>query len=130
MFACATKDASALVCAFALSLPPALVGGVSPERFFLYGVAVVLFIKTGRLPAVLALLAVFFVYGYFDGIYTLKTSLLVQSLLSALIPSLLFLLVPPPLIRKMENKLVFYREKHPFAHRHQPQPRGNRGTAV
>ncbi len=112
MFACATKDASALVCAFALSLPPALVGGVSPERFFLYGVAVVLFIKTGRLPAVLALLAVFFVYGYFDGIYTLKTSLLVQSLLSALIPSLLFLLVPPPLIRKMENKLVFYREKH------------------
>ena len=112
LFACATKDASALVCAFALSLPPAFVGGVSPERFFIYGIAVVLFIKMGRLPAVLALLAVFFAYGYFDGIYALKTSLLVQSILSALIPSLLFLLIPSPLVRKMENKLVFYREKH------------------
>ena len=111
LFACATKDASALVCAFALSLPPAFVG-VSPERFFIYGIAVVLFIKMGRLPAVLALLAVFFAYGYFDGIYALKTSLLVQSILSALIPSLLFLLIPSPLVRKMENKLVFYREKH------------------
>lgn len=112
LFACATKDASALVCAFALSLPPAFVDGVSPERFFVYGIAVVLFIKMGRLPAVLALLAVFFAYGYFDGIYALKTSLLVQSILSALIPSLLFLLIPSPLVRKMENKLVFYREKH------------------
>lgn len=112
LFACATKDASALVCAFALSLPPAFVGDVSPERFFVYGIAVVLFIKMGRLPAVLALLAVFFAYGYFDGIYALKTSLLVQSILSALIPSLLFLLIPSPLVRKMENKLVFYREKH------------------
>ena len=112
LFACATKDASALVCAFALSLPSAFVGGVSPERFFVYGIAVVLFIKMGRLPAVLALLAVFFAYGYFDGIYALKTSLLVQSILSALIPSLLFLLIPSPLVRKMENKLVFYREKH------------------
>ena len=100
------------MCAFALSLPPAFVGGVSPERFFIYGIAVVLFIKMGRLPAVLALLAVFFAYGYFDGIYALKTSLLVQSILSALIPSLLFLLIPSPLVRKMENKLVFYREKH------------------
>lgn len=72
----------------------------------------VLFIKSGRLPAVLGLFAVFFVYGYFDGIYSLQTSLLVQSLLSVLIPGLLFLLIPPPLVRKMENKLIFYREKH------------------
>lgn len=112
LFACATKDASALVAAFALGLPPALVGGISPERFFLYGIAVVLFIKAGRLPAVLALLAVFFAYGWRDGLYWLPSSLLIQSLLSALIPSLLFLLIPPPLVRKMESKLVFYREKH------------------
>ncbi len=111
-FACATKDASALVCAFALSLPPALVGNISPERFFLYGIAVVLFIKAGRLPAVLALLCVFFLYGYFDGVYSLPASALIRTLLSALIPSLLFLLIPAPLVRKMENKLVFYREKH------------------
>lgn len=112
LFACATKDTTALVCAFALSLPPALVGDISPERFFIYGIAVVLFIKMGRLPAVLALLAVFFSYGYFDGLYAMPTSLLVQTILSALIPCLLFLLIPPPLVRKLENKLVFYREKH------------------
>ncbi len=112
LFACATKDASALIAAFALSLPPALVGGISPERFFLYGTAVALFIKMGRLPAVLALLGIFFIYGYFDGLYSLQTSFLVQSLLSALIPCLLFLLIPPPLVRKMEDKLIFYREKH------------------
>ena len=66
----------------------------------------------GRLPAVLALLGIFFTYGYFDGIYSLQTSFLVQSLLSALIPCLLFLLIPPPFVRKMEDKLIFYREKH------------------
>lgn len=33
LFACATKDATALVCAFALSLPPALVGDISPNAF-------------------------------------------------------------------------------------------------
>ncbi|MBQ8308607.1 MAG: SpoIIE family protein phosphatase [Clostridia bacterium] len=112
VFACATKDATAIVCAFVLSLPPALVGNLSPERFFFYGVAITLFMKSGRLAAALATLGVFFVYGYFDGLYTFETSLLVQSLLSAVLPTLLFILIPTPVIRELENKLVFYREKH------------------
>lgn len=112
VFACATKDASAIVCAFVLSLPPAIVAGISPERFFLYGVVVTLFIKSGRLAAACGLLAVFFVYGYMDGLYAYATSQLIQSILSATIPALLFVLLPTPLIRELENKLVFYREKH------------------
>lgn len=112
LFACAVKDTSAVVCAFALCVPPALAFGISPERFFVYGIAVTLFIGAGRLPAVLALIAVFFLYGYLDGMFLLAAPGLVQAILSALVPSLLFLLIPPPLIRKMENKLVFYREKH------------------
>lgn len=111
-FACATKDASAIVCAFALSLPPALVGVASLERFFIYGVAITLFMKSGRLPAALASLAVFFLYGYYDGLYTFETNRLVQATLSAVLPALLFILIPTPLIRELENKLVFYREKH------------------
>ncbi len=111
-FSCVTKDATALVCAFTLSLPPLLAFGVSPERFFLYGIVLTLFQKSGRLAGACAFLAVFFAYGYVDGIYTLETSALVQSVLSALLPVLLFILLPAPLIRELENRLVYYREKH------------------
>ena len=112
VFACATKDASTLVCAFALSLPPALTNALSPERFFIYGVAVTLFIKSGRLAAALALLSVFFAYGYADGLYAYPTAQLVAAVLSATLPSLLFILLPTPLVRELENRLIFYREKH------------------
>lgn len=111
-FACATKDATTLLCAFVLSLPPAVVSGLSPERFFVYAVAVTLFIKSGRLAAALSVLAVFFLYGYFDGLYAYETTRLVQAVLAAVLPALLFILLPTPLIRSLENKLVFYREKH------------------
>ncbi len=112
LYGCAVKDASTLLCAFCLSLPPFFTANLSPERFFLYGIAVCLFIPTGRLAAVCGLLTVYFAYGYFDGLYSYSTSLLVQSLLSVLLPSLLFILIPAPLIREMENKLVFYKERH------------------
>ncbi len=112
LFSCVTKDASTLVFSFCLSLPPFLTAGLSPERFFLYGVGCALFIKSGRLAAVFALLAVFFGYGYLDGLYAYPTPLLLQALLSVLLPSLLFLLLPTGLLRAMENKLIFYREKH------------------
>lgn len=111
-FACATRDASAIVCAFVLSLPPMLVGGSLLERFFVYGVAIVLFMKAGRLAAALASIAVFFLYGLFDGLYTYETGQLVQAVLSTTLPALLFILIPAPLLRSLENKLVFYREKH------------------
>ncbi len=112
LFACATKDANALLCAFCLSLPPLFTAGLSPERFFLYGAAVTLFIKSGRLAAAFALLAVFFGYGYLDGLYGYPAELLAQSILAALLPCLFFLLIPTPLVRDMENRLIFYREKH------------------
>ncbi len=112
LFANTTKDYSALLCAFCLSLPPLFTAGISPERFFLYGAGVTVFIRSGRLAAVCALLAVFFGYGYFDGLYAYPASLLTASLLSALLPCLFFLLLPANLLREMENKLVFYREKH------------------
>ncbi len=112
LFGYAVKDGATLLCAFCLALPPLFTVGLSPERFFLYGVAVALFIKSGRLAAAFALLAVFFGYGYFDGLYHYPATLLVPALLAALLPCLSFLLLPTPLMREMENKLVFYREKH------------------
>lgn len=112
LFSCAVKNTESLLCAFCLSLPPLFTAGLSPERFFLYGIAVTAFIKSGRAAAAFALLAVFFGYGYLDGLYDYPTTLLVESLLSALLPCLFFLLIPTPVVREMENKLIFYREKH------------------
>ena len=112
LFACATKDASGMLCAFFLSIPPLLVANLSPVKFFLFGAAVCAFIKSGRIAASCALLIAFFLYGYFDGLYDYPTPMLVPSVLSVLIPTLLFVLIPTPAIRFLENKLIFYREKH------------------
>ena len=112
LFTCAVQSASALLCAFCLSLPPLFTAGLSPERFFIYGVAIFLFMPSGRLAAVFSLLAVYFGYGYFYGLYNYPTPLLVEALLSVLLPSLFFILLPPPLLHEMENRLIFYKERH------------------
>ena len=112
LFGYVTKDASACLCAFVLSLPPLLSYGISPARFFLYGIASTLFVKSGRLATVCSFLALFFGLGYLDGLYAYPTDALVASLLSILLPCLFFILLPTPLLREMENKLVYYRERH------------------
>ena len=111
-YSAVTKDATTLVCAFLLGLPSFLVSGVSLERFFFYGIAVLASVRFGRLATVFSFLIVTFVYAYLDGVFLLSSNLLLPVILSALIPSLLFILLPAPLVRAMENKLVFYREKH------------------
>lgn len=112
LFASSTKDALTLVCAFVLALPPFLVFHLSIERFFLYGVVITLFIPYGRLACACGLLAAFFAYGYADGLYAYPTAALVQAVLSATIPALLYVLLPTPLLRTLENKWTFYKEKH------------------
>lgn len=112
LYSFVVKDCSITVCAFVLSLPPFLIAGLSPTRFFLYGIVLTLFIRSGKLAAVSALMATFFAIGYMDGLYGYPANLLVEALLSLLLPSLLFLLFPTPLLKELENRLVFYREKH------------------
>ncbi len=112
LFAYVTKDANTTICAFILSLPPFLIANLPPSRFFLYGVALTLFVKSGKAAAVCSLLTIFFTLGYIDGLYTYPTELLVQSLLAALLPALFFLLCPTSLLKELENRLIFYREKH------------------
>ena len=111
-YSCAAKDATAVVCAFLLSLPPFLCVGLSPERFFVYGIAVFLFASAGRFWSAAALLSVFFYYGYLDGIFSTSSAHLTFYVLSGVLPCLLFILIPAPAVRKLENKLVFYRERH------------------
>ena len=107
LFSFITKDSSGMLCAFFLALPPLLTAGVTPTKFFLYGAVVCVCVKSGRLAAACALLAAFFAYGYLDGLYQTATPQLVAATLSVVIPALLFVLIPTPDIRFLENKLVY-----------------------
>ena len=112
VFAYVTKDGLGTLCAFVLAVPAAIIGGISPERFFLYGIAVVLVSRYGKLAEVCALLIVYFIYGYFDGLYNFATGALVRALLCPLLPCLAFLLLPSSILHRLEDELIFYREKH------------------
>ncbi len=112
LFSAVTKDSTTFLCAFVLALPPYLAFSLSVERFFLYAVSITLFSKLGRVPTALIFLALFFLFAFVDGVFYYPAGALVATLLSATIPTLLYVLFPTPLLRQMENKLVFYREKH------------------
>ena len=112
IYSAIAKDCSTLFCAFLLSLPSYLAYGLPIERFFLYGVALTATASLGRLPMVFSFLLLRFAYAYFDGVFLLASNLLLPTVLSGLIPCLVFVLLPAPILRTMENKLVFYREKH------------------
>ena len=111
MFAHVTKDATALVAAFVLSMPPALVFESMFARFFVYGTVITLLAKSGKLSMALGCLGVFFLYAYLDGALYYGAWELVQTMLVAVLPTLTFILLPMPLLREMEKRLVFYREK-------------------
>ncbi len=112
LFCAAFQDAWGTVCAFVLSLPPFLVGKQSLAAFFLYGVVLIAFAKTGKLGSSLAFLICYFAIGYFEGAYSATASELTAWLLCALLPVLAFLLTPYAVIIRAENALIFYRERH------------------
>lgn len=112
VYTAVTKDASVIFASFLLSLPPALVHGLSVERFFFYGVALFVFSRYGRLASVFALFSVTFFYGFLDGAFLVSSNLLLPVVLSASIPAILFILCPTAVLRKMEWALIFYKEKH------------------
>ena len=112
VFSYVTKDAYGLLCAFLLSLPPFFIARYPIAKFFVYGASVCFLIPSGKLINTCGFLCVFFTFGCFDGLYTLPTPFLVQSILSAVLPCLLFILFPNAILKTLENKLIFYREKH------------------
>ncbi len=109
-FSALTKDASALIASFVLAVPPLLCANQPLGVFFLYGTVIVLFTPYGRFLTVLAHLCTFFLFAYVNGVFA--SSHLAFYILSALVPDLLFLLLPCRLLSYLESKLVFYKEKH------------------
>lgn len=108
----ATKDYTALFCAFVLSLPPLAVFFFPMQRFFIYGIIITLFMRIGRLASACAFLLAFFGFAFMDGVFSYQTPYLVENVLSAVLPALFFILCPTPLLRELENRVLFYREKH------------------
>ncbi len=112
LFCYVTKDASGVLFSFLLSLPSFLTARQGIAEFFLLAVALVLFSQTGKWGLVFALLCVRGTTLYLDGALAPSSPVFLPSLLSTLIPCVLFLLTPNGLVRKLENELIFYREKH------------------
>ncbi len=112
LFCAVTQDAWGAVCAFALSLPVFLISGESVAAFFLYGIVLIIFSKTGKLGLSFALLLCYLALGYFQGAFLAPPEQLVGWLLCAILPTVAFLLTPQAAIIRMENALIFYRERH------------------
>lgn len=112
VFTYVIRDGSALLCAFTLSLPPFFTSGLPVSYLLLFSVVILFLSKSGRLAMSLGLLAVFFSYGYFNGLYALPTSLFTQSVIAATLPCLLFILTPAPVFKEFENRIIFYKEPH------------------
>ncbi len=112
LFFYVTKNLSGVVLSFLLSLPCALLGGMDISRFFILSILLTFFCNTGKWGLVFSLLAATFAFAYFDGLFLLQIDLLLPKLLSYILPCLFFLLLPKGLTNKLENELIFYREKY------------------
>lgn len=112
LYSCATKDAEAIVCAFVLSVPTAIAGTPTFEEFFVYGLLASLLMKAGRTVGVTGVLSAYFLFGSKNGLFSLGAEPLLFELLSVLVPCVLFLAIPPAAVRRLENKILLYREKH------------------
>ncbi|MBP5242401.1 MAG: SpoIIE family protein phosphatase, partial [Clostridia bacterium] len=66
----------------------------------------------GRFPTALSAAFLFTLFGFFNGLYTQDIAAVALTSLSVLLPCLLFLLLPPSLLKKWEKGLIFYRESH------------------
>lgn len=112
LFCCVTRDGWGAICAFILSLPYFLSSMNSPIDFFLYGIVLVAFAKTGKIGEAFALLAAYLLLGYFRGVYYQETSAIVTWILCALLPIIAFLLTPQALLTRAQHALIFYKERH------------------
>lgn len=110
-YAAVTKDFTAAVASFVFAVPAACCG-VPLEKFFVFGVAITAFTPLGRLAEALALILCYFAFGVYENVFAAQAAYLVPWVLCVLLPSLLFLIVPPSALSHAENKLIFYREKH------------------
>lgn len=109
----AMKNASVFAAALVLSLPACLVNrDFLPSTLYLaYACTALAISRAGRPIELLCVFCVFALSQIPVGLYQRGYAAITGVLLSGAIPCLLFLFLPDFLLHKLEEKLVFYRER-------------------
>ena len=108
------KNTSGVVFAILCALPPALTGAtLTPLALYaLYAGLILFFLPYGRFSCVLAVSCAYAAVQFFEGVYAGEIMDIVFTALACVLPCILFLLVPTATIKKLEKKLILYRENH------------------
>ncbi len=106
------KNATGIVFAMLCAVPPALTGAsVTPLALYaLYAGMGMFFLPSGRLACVIAVAFVYTAVQFLNGLYTADTVTVILTFLACLLPCVVFLFIPAPTLKKLEKKLIFYRE--------------------
>ena len=107
------RSAASVPFAAVLSLPLCLFSrAVSPlAEFVIYASAALLLRPYGKTASSLALLFSYAAALALKGVYALGILQILLSLLSCLVPVLLFICIPDAALRKLDKTLLFYRER-------------------
>lgn len=107
------KNATAIGVAIVLAAPLAVAeGSLSPIALYcLYAAAALLFVPYGKIPASLALSALYLGVQALDRLYLKGTGEIVMNLLACLIPVLTVLLIPEKCFARLNRTLLFYQER-------------------
>ena len=107
------KNASAVCGAIVIAIPLALAeGGLAPIALYcLYAAAALLFVPYGKVPAALALAALYFGVQALDKLYLQPVTEIVFTLLACVLPLIAVLLIPEKKYAKLNHTLLFYQER-------------------
>ena len=106
------KNASAINAAIVLAAPLALAdGSLAPIALYcLYAAAALLFVPYGKIPASLAMTALYLCVQALGGLYLKSAIEIAFTLLACLVPALVVILIPEKCYAKLNRTLLFYKE--------------------
>ncbi|MBR7100000.1 MAG: SpoIIE family protein phosphatase [Clostridia bacterium] len=112
LFLGVAKSTGALVFAVLCALPPALVQmDITVLAIYaLYAGMGLFFLPFGRIASVLSVFGVYAVEQLLNGIYTADVTEILLRILACLMPCVAFLLLPSATLKRLERRLVFYKD--------------------
>lgn len=107
------KNSSAINAAIVLSAPLALAdGSLAPVALYcLYAATALLFVSYGKIPASLAMAALYLGVQALGGLYLKSAVEIAFTLLACLLPVLAVILIPEKCYAKLNRTLLFYKER-------------------
>ncbi len=107
------KNASAVPLAMVLSSPLALCTAslVPVAEYAVYAAAALLLLPYGKTAAACTLPALFALFSYADGLFFEDAVTIGLTLAACTMPAILVICTPEKLLKKLDGKLLFYRER-------------------